>query len=679
MKSAVSSLKPVAVALAVIAAASCSSKSSTPATPGVEVRMQFDRPDLYAAPFPSDDLRRADGTIDVSAFPNPEDVALVLQSKALLTRDARGFATTGGVFFSLTGTIDGARLPTMAASIAADASVFLVGVDDAAPNRLKRYPVEVAFEVDGGPFGAPNMLSLVPLQGIPLRPQTRYAAVVLRRVADPILAPSAAMAQIAKGERPTAMPQGTFDEYTAALATLASAGVVATDVAALTVFTTDAPLAAMTRVRADILARPRPVPGTFARTDVFDDYCVYKTTIGMPDYQQGTPPFDSMGGDWAFDAAGHPILQRTAQSNLVVTIPRVAMPASGFPTTVLVRTGAGGDRPLVDRGVQATHGGLSIAPGTGPAQQFARAGFAGVQVDGPHGGLRNVTNGDEQFLMFNIFNGAALRDNVRQSAIEIVLLAHVLETLTLDASDCPGVGTAPVKIDTTRLALMGHSMGATIAPLVLAFEPLYRAAILSGAGGSWIENVMYKKQPLEVRPAIELLIHYSRDRRLLTNHDPVLTLVQWAAEPADTVVYASRIVREPAAGESPRNVLMIQGIVDHYIMPRIANALSLSVGLDLAGDELDTLTPEIAAQTHLGDVLTYSGRSRIALPVSSNFGGAATAIVVQQREDGIEDGHEVAFQTEPPRYQYKCFLASFARGAPAVPNGAGMKADAPCP
>ena len=124
---------------------------------------------------------------------------------------------------------------------------------------------------------------------------------------------------------------------------------------------------------------------------------------------------------------------------------------------------------------------------------------------------------------------------------------------------------------------------------------------------------------------------------------------------------------------------MIQGIVDHYIMPRIANALSLSVGLDLAGDELDTVTPEIADQTHLGDVLTYSGRSRTLLPVTANFNGAATAIVVQQREDGIEDGHEVAFQTEPPRYEYKCFLASFARGAPSVPNGAAMTADAPCP
>jgi pimeloyl-ACP methyl ester carboxylesterase len=354
------------------------------------------------------------------------------------------------------------------------------------------------------------------------------------------------------------------------------------------------------------------------------------------------------------------------------------MPANGWPTTVLIRTGAGGDRPLVDRGVQAVHNGPPVAPGTGPAQQFARAGYAGVQVDGPLGGLRNTTKADEQFLTFNIFNGAALRDNVRESAVELVVLAHVLDSLTVNASDCMGVA-ASVKLDTSKLALFGHSMGASIAPLVLAFEPKYKGVILSGAGASWIENVMYKKEPLEVRPAIELLIHYSRDRRLLTSHDPVLSLIQWAAEPADSQIYASRIIREPLAGESPRHVIMIQGIVDHYIMPPIANAISLPLGLDLAGDELDDVTPEIADLAHLGDYLQYSGRSKIAFPVSGNVGGATTALVLQQREDGIEDGHEVAFQTPGPRYQYKCFLASMLKGTPSVPNAAGMMPESPCP
>ncbi len=52
-------------------------------------------------------------------------------------------------------------------------------------------------------------------------------------------------------------------------------------------------------------------------------------------------------------------------------------------------------------------------------------------------------------------------------------------------------------------------------------------------------------------------------------------------------------------------------------------------------------------------------------------------MVVQHPGDAIEDGHEVVFQTEPPKHQYRCFLLSFAKGLPKVPPD--DTADAPCP
>ena len=54
-----------------------------------------------------------------------------------------------------------------------------------------------------------------------------------------------------------------------------------------------------------------------------------------------------------------------------------------------------------------------------------------------------------------------------------------------------------------------------------------------------------------------------------------------------------------------------------------------------------------------------------------------TAIVAQHASDGIEDGHEIAFQTEGAKHQYRCFLASWLeRGVPTVvtPGAEG----APC-
>jgi pimeloyl-ACP methyl ester carboxylesterase len=356
-----------------------------------------------------------------------------------------------------------------------------------------------------------------------------------------------------------------------------------------------------------------------------------------------------------------------------VSVPRATIPAAGLPTTVFIRTGGGGDRPMVDRGQHATAGGVAIVPGSGPAFQYARAGFAGVMVDGPHGGPRNVSGGDEQLVMFNWFNAGALRDNVRQSALEIVLLAHVLETLSFDATACPGArtasGTAKVSFDMGRLALMGHSMGATIAPLVLANEPQFGAVILSGSGASWIENVIHKIKPIAVRPVAEVLIGYSATGRSLTAEDPVLSLVQWAAEPADSQVYARQIIQDPAAGESPRHVLMFQGLVDRYILPRIANAMSLSLGLDLAGETFDsTAQTGLAEQTPLAEVISYVGHRRISLPAGGNLGGGkVTAVVVQHPEDGIEDGHEIAYQSQTARREYRCFLESFAKGTPRVP------------
>jgi hypothetical protein len=390
----------------------------------------------------------------------------------------------------------------------------------------------------------------------------------------------------------------------------------------------------------------------------------------MPDYQAGTPPFTMTGGDWQFDSTGAPILQRMETAGFIVTIPRQTMPAAGFPIVLFERAGGGGDRPLVDRGVStgSTFTG-AVVPGSGPAQELAKVGFAGATIDGPLEGLRNTTGGNEDFLIFNVLNPTAMRDNVRQSSLELIVRAHILGAIQVPAADCPGVVTpngAPAKFDTGNLVLMGHSMGATITPPAIALEPLFRALIMSGSGGSWIENIVYKKKPLDVKPLAEAIIGLMGDYQL-TEYDPMLALLQWAGEPADPPVYSRLITSE---GKPPRHVLMFQGIVDHYIMPPIANAESLSLGLDMAGPELDMNVPELAQLPPLGPLLPLVGRSAIALPAANNLsagGVKTTAVVTQHPGDGIEDGHEIMFQTEEPKHEYRCFLQGLLSGMPRVP------------
>ncbi|MCK6527230.1 hypothetical protein L6R50_06575 [Myxococcota bacterium] len=664
-------LVPRAAALAAAASlAACAPGEDPPPGPGPDppagpsARMDFTRAGgFWSSPFPSDD-RVVGGAVDLGGFPNPDGVPFVGAVLGLLDGRAEGFGTTSGIFFSMEA--EPVSLPDLEGTMGEDAPVLLVDVEPGSPDHGRRWPLRVGFEADAGPFGGEDLLALLPLQGLPLRPGERYAAVLTPALptVDGPLGVAPAVEAIRAGTRPEGMGDGAFGAYRDALGALDALGV---EVAALAVFTTGRPEADLDALLAAARERPPSPLLPFALTDAFDAFCVYQSEVEMPVYQSGDPPYLGEGGEILFQD-GVPVFDHGERARVVVTVPRAPAPEGGWPTTVFVRTGGGGDRPLVDRGPRAEPGGEAVEPGTGPALHLARAGHAGVSVDGPLGGIRNATGGDEQFLIFNVTNPGALRDNLRQSAVELALLPALLEGLALDVTACGGAGE---EARFAPAAIMGHSMGATIAPLTLALAGEYRAAVLSGAGGSWIENVLHKLSPLEVRPIAEAMLGYPEHGHSLDAFDPVLSLLQWAGEPADPPVYAGRA----AAG---RDVLMLQGIVDTYILPPIANATSLSFGLDLAGEALDEGHPELSAFEPLAAVLPYSGAEEIPLPASGNRDGH-TRIVAQHPEDGIEDGHEIVFQTEAPQRQYRCFLEAVGRGAVPVVEEGGEEGECAAP
>jgi len=659
------------ITLALLGALGCGDSSVAPpqetppvlleAVDGVKISMDFESEDFYAAPFPSAHRPHT----EMTRFPNPDDIDFVTRSALLAAEGKDGFGTTSGVFFQLQGEISKTNLPSIHDTVLPDSPVALISITDCADDYGRRYPVSVDFRADPGPHGAPNMLSMVPVQGIPLAPWTTYAAIVTRDLtSDARLGVPLSMVQLNNSVVPNGLTGAAAERYQEAMERLKELGIG--DLAAMTVFTTGSPTRglaeAVDQVQVGAIETPK-VNGPFEASDQFDDYCVYQTTIEMPIFQDGEPPFSVDGGGWTWDADGQLISQGFETARIVVTVPRKPLPAGGWPLVNFIRKGGGGDRPLVDRGVHAEPHGPTIEPGSGPARTFAAAGWAGISVDGPHGGLRNITQSDEQFLMFNVTNPLALRDNVRQSALELVLFANVIESLTVDASDCAGADTT-VTFNPDMTALMGHSMGAWIAPLVMPYEPRYRGTILSGAGGSWIANLVHKRSPVEVKPFAEAILGYGPQGLEIHEHDPVVNLLQWVGEAADPAVYGRLLVDDPPFGE-PRQVLMLQGIVDTYILPPIANATSLSIGLDLAGDALDTDVELLGGPQPLLPLLALVGRGQVDLPVKGNR-GAATAVVIQHPEDGIEDGHEVVFQTALPKTQYRCFLESLLKGTPTV-------------
>jgi hypothetical protein len=668
----------IAIVTVVSSAALTACGGDAPAAP--TVRMSFLRGGgLFDAPFPSADLENEDGTIAVELFPNGGRVHIVEQIRASLVSE-HGFGTTSSVHFPLTAAPDLAQLPDVAGSREASSVVQLIDVDPTSPMRGERVPVEVYYDPDAGPFGFhARLLTLLPVQGWPLRAETEYAAIItdaLRTEDGASFVPSASMRALVDGETPDDLDTAALAVFRTSLDALEALGIDPAHLVGMTTFRTGAPTEALRTGLDSVRGRDAiTLDAPFTLDTAYDDYCVFHTTAEVPVYQAGEPPYTSTGGGWVFDDAGALVIQHTEHANILVTLPRRAMPTDGFPAVVLSRTGAGGDRPLVDRGIDTTPH-MGAPPGTGMAMHFAREGFAGVQIDGPHGGLRNVTGGDEQFIVFNIQNPEALRDNLRQSAIELDLLVDLLPALRIDPTGCDGLVTpeAAGRIDVRTLALMGHSMGASIAPLAAAFEPRYRAVILSGAGASWLENVLYKLSPIATRGLATTLLGYSAERppRVLREDDPVLNWLQWAGEASDAAVYAPLLVRDAPSG-SARHVLMFQGVVDTYIMPPIANAMTIATGLDLAGPVLDRSDPRIADFQSITDVLPLRERSALSFPVSLNAetsGSPVTAAVTQHIEDGVEDGHEIMWQLPEAHTQVRCFLRSFLVGAPVIVDGA---------
>ena len=556
--------------------------------------MDFEGDAPFDAPFPR-------AGVELGAFADPEHP--VLAEIIALAEELEGFSTTSTVHFRLL------QPAAFDEDTWSPETVCLVALEG--PAARVRHPIRLQVQDD--------LLSLLPLQGRPLEPDTLYAAVVQH----PDL-----------GELDVdALPP----EYSDAHAALGL-----DDVDGLALLRTQDPRAELGRVIEAGRALELGMVEGFVLDEVFDDYCVYSGVTSMPVWQEGEPPYSTEGGGWVI-VDGEPVLQGWEDANVVVTVPRVD--ADVFPAVVFSRTGGGGERPLVDRGPVAAPGQDPDESGAGPALHFAAAGYAGISVDGPHGGLRNVSGGDEQFLMFNVVNPAAMRDNVRQSAVELALVPSLVDGLVVDSSECPG---APAEARFEARVLMGHSMGASIAPLAVV-PGGYEAMILSGAGGSWTENVVHKRSPLEVRPIAEAMLGVDE----LDEFDPILNLLQWAGESADVPVYGQDVV------EAGVHVLMVQGIVDTYILPPIANAASLGMRLDLGGDALD----EGLGYEGLTGLLQWSGASAVELP---HRGASSTRVVVQHAEDGILDGHEVVFQSAGPKLQIEHFLRTLSDGVPEL-------------
>jgi len=660
--------------VAALLSSACSGSGSPPAPPdagapaGVRALMSFEASaGFFDAPFPIEHRRGDDGRLRLDGFPDPANKATLAQVLGLAAASPTGFSLNGAIFIRFDGAIDAAKLPSPSDATKPESPLFLVNVTAGSPRRGARVPIMSSFKALAETYSPEDLLAVMPYPGFPLEPDTTYALVVRRSLggADQRpLAPTDAWSRLAAGKAPEGEygPRALAD-FAPLFGWLADEKIDAAEIAAATVWRTGDPRAAQLRWRAHVASLPAPQATELALSDDYDDYCVIQGKIDLPIFQEGPKPYDVEGsGAIVEDASGNPVMQEQDHLGFVITVPKKApMPAGGFPI-VLFGTGSGGTkRMVIDRAPAAENPDKGLGPpGRGPALYFANRGIAVLGFPAPLAWDRNPMGLSGKSATFNVGNLTAFRGNIQQGALDFTSLVGLVHEIQLDASLCPSAAASgPFHYDKGRVYMWGHSTGSTMGGLVIPTEPGISAGMLSGAGGTWLQELTIAESPVPYRALVHLLLGYDAEDDVDV-FDPPLTLFQTVMDPVDVTTWARHVSRDPLPGSAAKPLLLIEGVIDTYHFPRMVDAQGLAAGLDVIGPLVD---PDAEGAYAL------AGRGVIPAPASANAGagpGAVTGVTVQREQREGIDGHHVPFEWGDVKYRYSCFFDSLARTGQAV-------------
>ncbi|MBX3219663.1 MAG: hypothetical protein KF795_04020 [Labilithrix sp.] len=620
---------------------------------------------FFEHPFPSDLRREADGTSRYVGWPNPFQNVLIGEYIKSTEHLLDGFSPVAPAYLRFTGAIDPSSLPSdPPASATTDSSVQVIDVDPASPEKGQRRLVQTHWQkaVTDGSYWQPHTLAVMPILGRPLRPKTRYAIVVtnkLRAEGGGAIAPSADLEEVLGARPASARTEKTKALFAPALAELATAGVAATDIVHLTVFTTNDPTADLFAIADDVKTNVTPPTASdWTAKESNAVYDVYEGSYGpSPNYQSGMTPYRKPpdGGGFAFEN-GKPKLQNTFDLRFALAVPNASKcpaPAGGYPV-VLYAHGTGGDYRSF------------LGDGTGRA--LAERCLASMGVDQIFHGTRPGSPAPNdpqreskiQLLFFNFDNAFAARTNNRQSAVDVIQQARLFTETKAKVPASVSRTAGEIAFDPGRVLFFGHSQGGLNGPLFLAASDLARGGVLSGAGSMLVVALLEKTKPVDVAAAVRVLLGLADEERAkeLNVFHPGLALAQTIVDATDPIHYGAFITTTPRDGFAPKSIFQTEGIAangdgDTYSPPRGIEALAVSMSLPRIAPGVREI-PE-ARWANLADVsLSTSG-------VSGNLaGGRATGALAQFPPSDGSDGHFVVFDVPAARSQAATFCRDLA-------------------
>jgi pimeloyl-ACP methyl ester carboxylesterase len=632
-------------------------KDEGPATAYFRVpRGNAEDKDFFRLPFPNDVRRTATG-INLSSpnFPTPGNLLglgdVIARYATSTASQVDGFATNPVVYFRFSKAYDGATV--------SESTVLLVDIDPDSPDYgrdLTRSWGTSSGQITS--YVCENWLNVRTASGSPLRPGTTYAVVLTRGIT-----PKGGGSFARSKDLDALLSEATPSDATLAAAHAAYAPLrayvsadklSADDVLNAAVFTTQEPRETLSSIAAAIAAEsaiPKVKDVTICDAGVKspcddggdrvcdarnDDYVEIHGRISLPIFQRGTAPYEMQGGD----IAGEPV--RNEDVCFGLSLPRTAAPEAGFPVVIHAH-GTGG----------------SFKSGLRDLSAFAaEAGAAVLSLDLPqHGSRKNGSTRGSDELFYNFLNPDAALGNVAQGSADLLSLVAFAKGVDEPATSAFG---RALKFDAARIALFGHSQGATHAALALPYANEVTAAVLSGVGGDLSDALTTKTSPLDIAGVMPLLIAdpsaapYDKDtcKTCVGSHHPVYGLLQTFFERVDPVNFGA-LLRRPGEGMTSKHVFMLFGIGDTYSPDPTQRAYAISASLAHVGPELSSI---------------YSAGA-VPAPVVTNvsFGDSAfTQGVRQYAPAANQDGHFVYQSSAETDWQRFLRAALTGQGAPQI-------------
>ncbi len=616
-----------------------------------------DADSFWNHPFPSDLRLTAAGSPDLTGFPNRRNTPMMNGLLATAgVRQAWPLMSIG--YFRFTAAVPDRAIGDVIVP-ADDAPALLIDIDPSSPELGTKYPI-VAQTLAADPYISSNLVALAPRPGIVLRPLTKYAYVI-RTAFAPGFAPPDGLADLAAGRTPSGTLGATAATLYAPLWTaLDAASIARTDVIAATVFTTGDEIA-RTRKRTEALRtqfHPQITDLVLSGGSTYDGFCVLHGSVTMPQFQIGTPPFDT-GGTLMLDANDIPQRQVDMTIPVVITLPKAAMPATGWPLYQFFHGSGGLSTGLVDLG-RSPDSSDNPEPGKGPGYVVALHGIAAASSALPLNPERLPSASDYEYL--NVSNLAAFPSTFQQGIYEQRLLLDSLLALQIpqslvDACGIPAPASGMHTFDPAKLVAGGQSMGGMYTNMIGSVEGRYGAFVPTGAGGFW--NLMILETA--IIPGVRSLLGAALgvdDTTLVFVH-PALDMMALGWEIAEPIAAMSRIADRPLPGLTARHVYEPVGMGDSYFATDVYDAAALAYGNQEAPTMQWPTMQDALNLDGLGGLVPY--------PVKGNRSGM-TRVVVQYQGDGIIDPHYIYRQLDAVKHQYGCFLESYLRdGIPTVP------------